>query len=97
MTDLGLCKPMTIFFGMEFLGMEEAAHTPKADVANLNDPVPFQGDIQVIAETAAAGADDGFVPDFHAFAPKLIYGFSSYHQSSGKTTLCLIISQPGSH
>jgi hypothetical protein len=65
---------------MEFLGVEEAAHAPEADVADLNDPVPIQGDIQVIAETAAAGAYDGFVLDSHGLlTPNLVYTYLYYH------------------
>jgi hypothetical protein len=53
--------------------VEETAHPPEADVGDLNDPVLFQGDIQVIAETAATGTDDGFVPDSHLLlTPELV-------------------------
>jgi hypothetical protein len=65
MTHLGGQQPVALFFGVKFLGVEEAAHPPETDVGDLNDPPRFQGDIQIIAETAATGADDGFVPDFH--------------------------------
>jgi hypothetical protein len=74
MTDLGLPQAVTLFLGMKFLGVEKPAHTPEADVAHLDDPVPFQDDIQVIAEAAAAGAYDGFVSDSHVlFTPNLVY------------------------
>jgi hypothetical protein len=74
MPHLGLSQAVAVFLGMKFFGVEEAAHTPEADVADLNDLVPFQGDIQIIAETATARAYNGFVPDSHGLlAPKLVY------------------------
>jgi hypothetical protein len=79
MPDLGLPQAVTLFLGMKFLGVEKPAHPPETYVADFDDPVPFQGNIKIIAQAAAAGAYDGFAPDFHSFAPKLIFTYSSYH------------------
>jgi hypothetical protein len=53
--------------------VEKAAHAPEADIADLDNPVPVDGDIQVVTEAAATGTDDGFVPDSHVLlAPNLV-------------------------
>jgi hypothetical protein len=58
---------------MKFLGVEEAAHTPEADISDLDDLVPFDGDIQVITEATATGTDNGFVPGSHVLlTPNLV-------------------------
>jgi hypothetical protein len=58
---------------MKFLGAEKAAHAPEADIADLDNPVPVDGDIQVVTEAAATGTDDGFVPGSHVLlAPNLV-------------------------
>jgi hypothetical protein len=73
MANLGRQQAVTLFFGMKFLGVEEAAHTPEADIGHLDNPVPFDGDIQVITEATATGTDDGFVPGSHVLlAPNLV-------------------------
>ena len=73
MTNLGLPQAVTLFLGMKFFGVEEAAHAPEADIGDLDDPVPCDGDIQVITEATATGTDDGFVPGSHVLlAPNLV-------------------------
>ena len=73
MANPGREQAVTLFLGMEFLGVEKAAHTPEADIGDLDDPVPFDGDIQINTEASATGTDDGFVPDSHVWlAPKLV-------------------------
>ena len=64
---------MTLFLRMKFLGVEEAAHAPEADIGDLDNPVPVDGDIQIVTEATATGTDDGFVPDSHVLlAPNLV-------------------------
>jgi len=76
----GLAEAVTLFLRVELLIRKKPAQSPEADIGDLQELTSGHGNIQVITQAAAPGADYGLLTGFHF--PLYTFGLNNLILSS---------------